>query len=102
MHEEEEQTLTMMIKRAHEDSVPPKWWEVLIGTGVLAFVASIAWDILTGHEHSPDHSHLIGWTVVSVGALSGFYLVAPIRTKEILKEIRKSWRIFRGQDVSGN
>ena len=69
---------------------PPRWYEVLIGTALMAVTLAAAWHLIQAGEDSP-----YVWAALGIVFALGAWAVIPYRAHQLLGEIRKTvvwWR----------
>ena len=72
-------------------TIPPRWYEILIGTGLMSVTLAGAWHLI----QAADEVSVYVWIAVGVVFSLGAWAVIPYRAHQLLHEIRRTivwWR----------
>ena len=78
-------------------TTPPRWYEVVIGTGLMAVTLAGAWHLIQADAKVSVYV----WIAVGVVFSLGAWAVIPYRATQLLGEIRRTVLWWRGQQPPG-
>ena len=78
-------------------TTPPRWYEVVIGTGLMAVSLAGGWHLL--HWETGVSAYV--WIGVGLVFSLGAWAVIPYRAHQLLEEIRRTIVWWRGQRPRG-
>lgn len=81
-------SLTMRAVRVVQDSGRPRWYEIMVGAGLLAVAVYVGVGLLGHDGPHAGHSHAVPWTFVGIVGTVGLWLLAPVRAERLWREAR--------------